>query len=277
MKTAVFTKSFQEWPIPKVCEKFRDLGVDGLDLTVRPGGHIEPKNVVKELPQAVNAAHEEDVELLFLTTGVTDPNADAERLLATAAEYGIKRIKLGYYRYSTFGTLRRQMDDVRRRLTAVAKLAARYQVLPCVHIHSGAFIPSHGTMLYELIRDLPPTEIGAYVDMLHTVKEGAGDGWRQGLDLLAPWISLAAVKNFYWIPTHRDKLGQQRYETRVCPLADGVSPIPDYVAALKKLNYDGVYSLHSEYKGQHSFKNLDTEGCFKQTTEDLAFFKKLFA
>ena len=51
-----FTKAFQDWPVPKVCAKFAELGLDGLDLTVRPGGHIEPGDAAAELPAAVAAA-----------------------------------------------------------------------------------------------------------------------------------------------------------------------------------------------------------------------------
>ena len=48
-KIAAFTKSFQDRPIPEVCRIFKSLGLDGLDLTVRPGGHIDPKDVEKKI------------------------------------------------------------------------------------------------------------------------------------------------------------------------------------------------------------------------------------
>jgi len=274
-KVGAFTKSFQEWSLPEVCRRYKSIGLDGLDLTVRPGGHIEPKDVEKKLPQAHQAAQDAGTEILFLTTGITDADSDAELLLATAAEIGITRIKLGYYRYTTFGTLAKQINQIRKRIAAVAKLAAKYKVLPCIHIHSGAFLPSHGTQLFELIRDFSPQEVGAYVDTLHMAKEGGLDGWRQGLDILAPWISLCAVKNFAWERTQRDKQGQQRWKTINVPIADGVSPLPEFVSALKKLGFNGPYSLHSEYKGSHSFKQLDTAGCFQQTTVDLKYFRTL--
>lgn len=276
MKFAAFTKSFQDRSIAEVCDIFHGLGLDGLDLTVRPGGHIEPAEVEAKLPQAVDAARERGLKIFFLTTGITDSDAAAEKVIATAAKLGIDRIKLGYYPYRPIGTLPKQIDEVRKQLSKVVALASHYQVLPCVHIHSGAFIPSHGTLLYELIKDFPPGQIGAYVDPLHMTAEGGIEGWRQGLDLLAPWISLVAVKNFAWEQGHRDPVGQMRWTTKAVPLADGVAPLPDFVAVLKKLGYDGVYSLHSEYKGGHSFQNLDTEGCIKQTAKDLEFFKKLF-
>jgi len=276
MKIGAFTKSFQNWPIPVVCHRFREIGLDGLDLTVRARGHIEPEDVAEQLPLAAKAALEAGSEILFLTTDITDPTPEAETLLATAAKLGITRIKLGYYRYKPFGTLLEQMDQTRRRIAAVAKLAGKYSVLPCVHVHSGPYIPSHGTMLYELIRGFSPEEVGAYVDTLHMVLEGGRDGWRQGLDLLAPWLTLVAVKNFAWYRQQRDKRGQLRWAHRVVPIADGISPLPEFVDTLKQTGFDGLCSLHSEYQGKHSFKDLDTEACLAQTAEDLKFLKGLF-
>jgi sugar phosphate isomerase/epimerase len=275
MQLAAFTKSFQDWSIDRVAREFKELGLDGLDLTVRKGGHIEPADVDQGLPQAVNAAHQQGLDILFLSTDINDPTPLAEKVIVAAATQGIKRVKLGYYPYAPFGTLARQMDDVRARLSKVATLAKRYHVRPCVHIHSGNDIPSHGTMLYQLIRDMSPDDIGAYVDPLHMTLEGGGAGWRQGLDLLAPWIQLVAIKNFAWQKGERDKLGQQRWETRMVPLADGVAPLPDFIGTLKKIGYDGIYSLHSEYKGKHSFRDLSTAECLAQTRDDLAFFRKL--
>jgi sugar phosphate isomerase/epimerase len=277
MQIACFTKSFQDWPLERTCRQFAGLGLDGLDLTVRKGGSIDPADVDQALPKAVETAHEQGLKILLITSDITDPDPRAERVLAAAAKHGVRRIKLGYYPYTPFGTLAKQMDDVRRRLEAVAKLATRYDVLPCVHIHSGNDIPSHGTMLFELIRDMPPGRIGAYVDPLHMTLEGGGSGWLQGLDLLAPWIKLVAIKNFDWHKTDRDKVGQQRWATSMVPLAEGVAPLSNFVGTLQRIGYDGTYSMHSEYKGKHSFRDMNTEECLKQTAEDLAFFKRLFA
>lgn len=278
MKIATFTKSFQDWPIVEVCRRFREIGLDGLDLTVRRGGHIEPKDAADRLPAAVRTAQEAGVHILLVTSDITDPTPEAEALFAACGKLGIDRVKLGYYRYTKFGTLRAQMDDARKRIAAVAKLARKHGVLACVHIHSGTFLPSHGTQAFELVRDMRPDEVGVYADMLHMALEGSGDGWRQGLDLLRPWIALVAVKNFAWQPGERDQRGRLRWRERVVPVADGISPIPEFAAVLaKEIRYDGVYSLHSEYKGGGSFKDMSTEECLAQTEKDLKFFRGLFA
>eukprot|EP00913_Durusdinium_trenchii_P035302 g33032.t1 len=271
IEIGAFTKSFQDRPIPEVCRIFKKIGLDGLDLTVRPGGHIEPKNVTAELPRAAEAAKNAGTRLLFLTTGITDADDDAERVLAAAAKAGVRRVKLGYYRYRKFGTLSKQIDAVRKRLAGVIELAGKHGVRPCVHIHSGSFLPSHGTQLYQLIHDYKPTDVGAYVDPLHMTLEGGRDGWRQGLDLLAPWIALCSIKNFDWVKSKRDRHGQLRWKTRTVPVADGICPLPDFFATLRQTGYRGPYSLHSEYKSSHSFRRLDTDGCIEQTARDLKF------
>lgn len=270
-----FTKSFQDWPIPVVCRRFHEVGLQGLDLTVRPGGSVLPKDAPEQLPLAVKAASEAGLEIPLLTTTIVEPDEESEKLLAVAGKLGIRYVKLGYFKYKPFGTLIKQMDDVRRQLAVLVKACKKHGVLPCVHIHSGPYLPSHGTMLYELLRDFAPSEIGAYGDTLHMALEGGAEGWRQGLDLIAPWLVWVAVKNFDWHAGDRNALGAIPWSTRVVPVADGISPVPAFVAQLKKMGFSGRYSMHSEYKGKHSFKDLDSEACLKQTADDLAFFKRL--
>ncbi|HWA98951.1 MAG TPA: sugar phosphate isomerase/epimerase [Pirellulales bacterium] len=277
MQVACFIKSFQDMPLGDFCRALYDMGIEGLDLTVRKGGVIEPADVEAKLPRAVEVVHEAGLKFLFLTTDLTEADATTDRVFGTAGQVGVDRVKLGYYRYLPFGTLHKQIAEVRTRLEAMAKLGRKHGVLPCVHIHSGTYIPSHGTLLYELLQDMPPGEIGAYVDPLHMTLEGGGAGWQQGLDLLAPWIALVAVKNFAYVAGDRDKSGQRRWHTETVPLADGIAPLPTFFGMLAKLGYDGTYSLHSEYKGSHSFKDLSTQQCLAQTAEDLTYMKSLIA
>ncbi|MGD9724274.1 MAG: sugar phosphate isomerase/epimerase family protein [Pirellulales bacterium] len=269
-----FTESFQGWPIPQVCERFKGIGLDGLDLTVRPGGHIAPEDAPQKLPEAVRAARDHDVRIAMLTTAIVETDKQAESLLATAGELGIDRVKLGYYRYEGFGTLAQQIDAVKKKIAGVARLAAKHKVLPCVHIHSGTVIPSGGAVAYLLLKDFSPTEVGAYVDPMHMALEGGSDGWRQGLDLLAPWIAISSLKNAQWTSTGRDAQGQERFVSRKCPLADGIAPIPDYLAALDKLGYRGLYTLHSEYLDGGSWRQLSVDECLEQTRLDLEYARR---
>jgi len=105
--------------------------------------------------------------------------------------------------------------------------------------------------------------------------KGGGDSWRQGIDLLAPWIALVAVKNFSLETAGRDAQGQQLWRTRTVPIADCLCPLPRFIAALKTAGYSGSYSPHSEYEGSHSFRELSTDECLQQTAVDLQYLRTL--
>jgi len=269
-KVCVYTEHFQSLPIPEVCRIFREIGVDGLDLTVRPGGHIEPENAKSELPPAVQAARDHGLEIMMLTTAINAPDRNAEDILATCQRFGIDRIKIGYFGgpSRSFGNLAEYLDVVRRALNRLAEFVAKYKVRPCVHVHSGDTIPSNGFMLYDLIRDMPPDRIGAYLDSHHMTMTGGAGGWRQAIDLLTPWISLVALKNFRWQHAERDDTGQQRWRYEYCRLEDGVAPIPEFVRTVHQVGYRGFYTLHTEYR-----KPL--QDCIRLTTDDFAFLRRV--
>ncbi|MBP88596.1 MAG: hypothetical protein CMJ64_18085 [Planctomycetaceae bacterium] len=269
-KVCTYTEHFQSLPIPEVCKIFKRIGVDGLDLTVRPGGHIDPKDAKNELPGAVKAARDHGLEIMMLTTGIAAPDRHAEEIVATCQKLGIERIKLGYYPVGQFGNLAKRLDDVRRQLDAVVKLTTKYDVRPCVHLHSGPTIPSSGFMLYDLIREMPPDRIGAYLDSYHMTITGGAGGWRQAIDLLSPWMSLVALKNFQWHRDGRDGRGQQAWHTDYCRLEDGIAPIPDFISTVQQAGYRGFYTLHTEYR-------LPVNECIKLTTDDFVYLQKVFA
>jgi len=267
---AVFTKSFQAWSIDEVCRKFAELGIAGLDLTVRPGGHVQPEEIKAKLPEAAKVAADHGVKIVQITSSVTEDGDYARDLFSTAGELGISKIKLGYYRSGQARETAERLKSTQTSLKGLVKVAADTGVMPCIHIHSGTYIPSHGTLAYLLLQNFDPAQLGVYVDMLHMSVEGGSGGWRQGLGLLQPWIQLCAVKNYVWEGKGRDKHGQQKWKWETCPLADGISPIPDFVSVLKSFGYNGPYSLHSEY-----LPRLDVNQCYAQTAADLEFFRPL--
>lgn len=267
---AVFTKSFQAWSLPELCEKFQKLGLTGLDLTVRPGGHIEPDQIADKLPEADRIARDQGLRIVQITSSVTDDDAYGRTLFETAGRLGLGKIKLGYYRHRGVDNLPQEMAQAQRQWRELVRLGKSNGVLPCVHIHSGSYLPSHGTMLYMMLRDFEPGQIGAYVDSLHMSVEGGVAGWQQGLGLLAPWIELCAIKNYLFTDRGRDKWGQRRWGRKNAPLADGLSPLPEFVNTLQQLGYTGPYSLHSEY-----LPELDIDQCYQQTAEDVAYFRTL--
>lgn len=276
MQFVLFTDNLSDLSIAQACAGAKSSGFDGLDLTLRPGGHVLPASAEVGLSEAKRVADAAGISIPMISTALTDEESPhAEAIFAAAAHYGARRLKVGYWPYRPFGTLRAQVDEVRRRLARLARLGRKYQVLPCVHCHSGRLVASGGPMLYLILKDFDPSEVGAYVDPMHMSIEGGLAGWEMGLDLLAPWIALVGVKNYRWRPAARDGRGQQRYRWEYCPVADGQAPLPEFFDILRNLKYDGIVSLHSEYKGESSFRRLTTPELLAQSAADLAYVKHL--
>lgn len=276
MQFVLFTDNLADLSIAEACAGAKRAGFDGLDLTLRPGGHVLPAAAETGLAEAKRVADAAGVSIPMVSTAITDVDSpSAEPIFAAAAHYGARRLKVGYWEYRPFGTLAAQVDQARARLRRLVALGRKYHVLPCVHCHSGRLVASGGPLLYLILKDLDPADAGAYVDPMHMTIEGGVAGWEMGLDLLAPWVALVGVKNYRWRPAARDDRGQQRFRWEYCPLADGQAPLPEFFDRLKQIKYNGIVSLHSEYKGETSFRRLTTPELLDQSAADLAYVKRL--
>jgi sugar phosphate isomerase/epimerase len=58
VRYVMFTKHLQTMSVREAGETIKSLGFDGVELTVRPGGHVLPQNVDEELPRAVETLGE---------------------------------------------------------------------------------------------------------------------------------------------------------------------------------------------------------------------------
>ncbi len=270
MKLMMFAKMLQEYPLEKTAQIMKDMGLDGVDLTVREGGYIEPTDVVAALPPAIEAISQYGLEVPMLTTNVVSAEDEyAEDTFATAAQCGVKWLKLGYWHYQEFGSLEKQILAARARMIDLEALARQYGIWAGIHIHSGDYLSAEATVVYEILQGRDPRYVGAYIDPGHMVVEGARSGWKMGIDLLAPYIQLVAVKDMMWLhkPTAENP---KNYELKLVPLAEGMVPWPEVFALLHQIGFDGGISIHSEY-GNY----MDTEEIVAQTRRDIEYLKPL--
>ena len=278
MKLLMFTKHLQELPLENMADVVADLGFDGLDLTTRTGGTIAPENVSEDVPRVAEVCAARGLEIGMLTTEITAADSDhAEAIFQAASDAGVRFLKLGYYRYGNFGELSKQLDEIRGQLEGLAPMARRYGVTACVHTHSGDFIPPSGELLYLLLKGFEANEIGAYADPGHMTVEGGVGAWKMGLDLLAGQIRVVAIKDFGWTTQDDPGLGKPAWLSKLVPLTEGVVRWPEVFWCLRELDFDGYLSVHSEYQGSHSFKDMSTEEVIDQTRRDLEYLQEVIA
>ncbi len=292
MKLMMFVKHVQSLLIETAAMRMRELGFEGMDLTVRSSGVVKPNRVREELPKVVGAIRSHGLEVPLITTDVLRADDVAMATFETAASLDIREIKLGYHKYGDFGTFKQTLEQMRRDLDGIEALAKRLNLRADLHIHSGDHMTAQAPIVWDLIRDRDPGAIGAYVDPGHMFTEGGRDAWRQGLDLLGDRIALVAVKDVAWesdedvvtatpaSPRNAQEATQAsqlqnssapkkpRWRVRVVPLRKGIVDWPHVFTCLRKLKFDGWISIHSEYAG------MNAEEVLAQTADDLRYLRE---
>ena len=278
MDFMVFSKHLTGVPLDEAARALAGMEIPAIDLTVRPGGHVAPDKVEDELPRVATVLAAAGVRIGMITTNITDA-ADplADRILKAAAALGVRYYKLGYYPYGGFGTLRKQRVEVAARLRDLASLSRERGMHAGFHNHSADFFGAVLADVAWVLDDIDPHDVGAYFDPAHAVIEGGSQGWLMGLDLLAYRVTMLAVKDFRWLEGRQGYAGARRHSALFCPLADGNVPWPEVLAVLRRLDFSGPVSFHSEYQGPHSFADLSSREVLAQTARDVTLFRQWLA
>jgi len=273
VQIVMFSKMLGSLPLDQAGGIIADLGFEGVDLTVRPQGHVLPENVASDLPRAQETLARYGLPVAMITTALTDADdPHAEAIFKTAAQCGIGYLKLGYWPYAGFGQIRRQIAAVRQALAGLERLARAYGVRACLHTHSGDMLSALAPVVATLLDGFDARTLGAYVDPGHMTVEGGVSGWKQGLDLLGDYVALVGVKSFGWF--QEGGAGDERHwREKLVPLSAGTVRWAEVFSLLRVLGFDGIVSVHSEYQGPHSWRDLSLSELVAQTRADLTYLR----
>ena len=218
----------------------KELGLDGLDLTVRKGGHVLPENVAADLPRAADAIRAEGVEVAMITTNLNSgDDQDARPILEAASKAGIRFARVGGLSYSDDGDIMTELQTCQERLRGLTRVLEEYGVIGGYHNHSGG--TNMGAALWDLrqvIEAIGSAQFGSNFDVGHAAVEGAYAGWRINARLLAPHVKMMAVKDFVW----------DGDRPKWVPLGQGIVKTAEFLKILRKHEFTGPISLHFEYK-----------------------------
>jgi L-ribulose-5-phosphate 3-epimerase len=261
-----FSKHLPAMDWTRLAQAVKKLGFGGVDLTVRPGGHVQPERATEDLPKAVAAIRAEGLSAPMITTALTsahDPTA--KPILSTAGKLSIPFFKPGYYKYSfadVRGELQKAMDDFR----SLAEVSKQSGVQCGFHNHEG-YVGAQLWDVAQTIDQLDPKWIGYYFDIRHAVAEGGGAGWKIALNLIAPRIKMIAVKDSYW---EKSSKGWRQVN---CPLGQGMVDWKAYFKALRQANFQGPISLHLEYDIPGATTAAQEENTLAAAQRDFQFLK----
>jgi sugar phosphate isomerase/epimerase len=258
----IFSKHMAQFEWEELGRKAKEIGFDGIDLTVRPKGHVEPARAAEDLPKAFAAIRNHGLSVPMITTGLTEASDPAARpTLATASKLRIPYWKPGYYRYKFDRPIQQQVDQVRQSTAGLAALSKEYGITEGFHNHSGDYFGAAVWDTRDVIANLDSKAIGYYFDPGHATIEGGLGGWQISLNLVLPRLKMVALKDFFW-----EKGKNGKWSVCWCPMGEGMVDWKRTFATIAASGFSGPLTLHVEYEAKDELAAI---------AQDYAFIRKV--
>jgi sugar phosphate isomerase/epimerase len=255
-----FTKFLQSLDYEELARRVAGMGFDGIEATVRRGGHVLPARVEEDLPRLVEALKRHGLRVLIMATDVNradDPLT--EKVLRTAASLGITHYRMAYYRYDLRRDIPTQLEALRPLVRDLAVMNRQLGIAALYQNHAGPrYVGATLWDIHRLIRDVPPDEMGLAFDIRHATVEG-GRAWPLYWQLMRPHVRAVYVKDFRW----------SAEGVKNVPLGQG-RVAPAFFQRLDRDHFRGPISLHVEYL-EHAGVEDNTEALRR----DLAVLRRL--
>ncbi|MEO8125517.1 MAG: TIM barrel protein [Bryobacteraceae bacterium] len=245
LNVSIFSKHLQFLQGEALAKAVAEIGFDGIDLAVRPGGHVEPERVAQDLPPLLKIIRAHQLEVPMITSGIEDADTPhAESVLRTISELGIHHYRWGGFKYDPAGpAFGKQLEALKPRVAKLAALNARYKTGAMFHTHSGINLVGAPIWdLYVLLKDFDPQAVGVNYDVGHATVEGGFGGWIDSFRVLGPHLRGVAVKDFLW---EKDARGIWKAEWK--PIGEGMVRFPQFFQLLAQSDFTGPLQVHFEY------------------------------
>ena len=234
---SVFSKPLQMLSYDDLADVIAEMGFDGIEGTIRPGGQITPEQVPDELPKMMAALRKRKLEMTIMASGVNDARDKLSlRQLEVAAKLGIKRYRMKYFRYDLKRSVAKQLDEIRPRIKDLVAVNKELGLQAVYQNHSGAnFVGAPLWDLWLLFKEHPVEHLAVALDTGHTKVEGT-NSWVIQANLLRPHIGALYVKDYTWIKNKKTlvPLGEGNIDSR-------------YPKRLIDSGYTGPINLHQEH------------------------------
>lgn len=280
LKLSVFSKHFQWTDWQGTAAIAAEIGFDGVDLTLRSGGHILPERVGEDLRRAVDVMRKAGLAVEMVTAGIVDVSSPhAETILKTLQSLGIRYYRWGGFRYADKRGIAEQLAEFESRARDLAAMNKQYGVCAMYHTHSGP--GQMGASIWDIwyiLRQLDNQYIGVNYDVGHATVEGGYGGWLHTTRLAAPMMRGVALKDFLW---GKDKKGE--WTPQWCAPGQGMVNFRRFFGMLKEFGFQGPLQVHYEYPELGQAHTGSTKLDIEKTKflailrRDLAFYREQLA
>jgi sugar phosphate isomerase/epimerase len=253
---SVFTKPWPMLSLPALGKFVSELGLDGVELPVRPKFQVVPENVM-DLPRVAKILAEFGVRI-YSVAGPTD-----EATMAACAEAGVSTIRV----MAGIGPAEDYLeaeDRLRREYDSLLPLLEAYGVRLGVQNHYGRFV-ANALGLRRILEHYDPKHIGAVWDAGHEALEGTAPDL--ALDAIWSHLCMVNLKNAYWKRTTGPEAVYAEWSVYWTTGQHGLASWPRVIQELKEREYDGVVCLTAEYSDKGAADRL--------VASDLAYVRTL--
>lgn len=237
----IFSKHLQFLNYADMADAAAMMGFQGVDLTVRPGGHVLPERVEDDLPKVVDALKKVGFAPNLMTTAVGDAtNAMDIRVLRAASKAGFQHYRTNWYPYDKTRSIPESIQRFQGQMRALSELSKSLKLTGYYQNHAGLLVGSSVWELWEILKTADPVHMGVQYDIRHATVEG-GTSWPNGLRLLQSQIKSLTLKDFQWAKKNG------KWVVEDVPVGEGMVDFNFYFQLLKQANLRVPVSLHIEY------------------------------
>lgn len=275
LEVHVFSKHLQFLDYKDSAEAAAEIGFRGLDLTVRPKGHVLPENVKRDLPLAIAEIKKAGLSCEMITTAIADVEnpLDAD-IIQTAGSEGVKYYRSDWFKFKKDMSLEASLDYYEEKVRQLSYHNQEHSIIGCYQNHSGTSIGASIWEVKKLLETANTEFFGAQYDIRHAVAEG-GQSWPNGIKLLKGNIKTIVLKDFKWGKV------DGKWQIINVPIGEGMVDFTTYFQLLKSFGLKPPVSLHLEYplggaeKGKSEL-SVDEDVVFTAMKKDLSTIQKFW-
>ncbi|UXP33372.1 sugar phosphate isomerase/epimerase [Reichenbachiella agarivorans] len=275
LHVSIFSKHLQFLDYKDTGSMAAEMGFNGVDLTVRPKGHVEPMSVKADLPKAIREIEAGGSQCQMITTSIEKISNPLDvEVIQTAAKERVQYYRTNWFKYSDAEPMDVQLDQYAQQIQKLSELNQSLGIVGCYQNHAGRHVGASYWEVKKILESADPAYFGTQYDIRHAMVEG-GFSWQNGLQLLQSQIKVIVLKDYKWGKVDGD------WEAINVPIGQGMVDFKKYFRILKNYGLKPPVSLHLEYplggaeKGNRDI-TVDKKVVFDAMKKDLQAVQRLW-
>jgi sugar phosphate isomerase/epimerase len=266
----VYSGCFAKLPVALLPETIGTMGFEGVDLTVMPGGHVDPSKYMVQMDRAFQMFQDASLEVPMISTAYTSASQPfAYQVFYIASQFGARFCKLGVWPppNTTPGPNAAFRGAIlRNTLNQLAATSLQCRINSLIPNHAGSYPGRRMEELNALMPAMGRSVLGYCFDPAQAVIETrSADGWEPELRAALPRLGAVSLAD---VAIPKDPADAA---PAPCPLGEGVVDWKKFFSILAEAGFRGPVSLRQDYQPHNAFSTLTKDLAFARARMDEAW------